>query len=102
MTTTMLGYVYNQLNSQLKQQGEAIRQVARTSERAETAGGMASSTLANAPLAADGGMSSGDLLFISNGRKTGEGAGAGTGVPAYYNAATDSWLRLSDDSAVLV
>lgn len=58
------------------------------------------SALADAPLAADG-MTSYACRFISDGRKTGEGAAAGTGVPAYYDPDTDSWLLFRDDSAVL-
>ena len=56
-------------------------------------------TLADAPLAADG-MLAYEVRFISDGRKQGEGAGNGTGVPAYYDPAQDAWLRLSDDTAV--
>lgn len=98
----VLEYVYDTLKSDLATQAQAIRKAARSSERSETAGGMASSTLAAAPLLVDGGMSNGDMLFISNGRKSGEGAGAGTGVPCYYNAATNQWLKFSDDTAVTV
>lgn len=71
-------------------------------DRAETAGGFPQSTLANAPLAASLRVRAGDVLFITNGRKSGETAGNGTGIPAYYNAVTDSWLRFSDDGAVTV
>ncbi|UHC16075.1 hypothetical protein LRS73_26950 [Methylobacterium currus] len=41
---------------------------------------------------------SGTVLYVSNGRKVGEGAGAGTGVVAYYS--NGNWRRLSDDSAI--
>ena len=58
-------------------------------------------TLSNAPLATDG-LTSYAFGFISNGRKTGEGAGVGTGVLAYYDPDTDSWLNVRDDSAVQV
>lgn len=40
----------------------------------------------------------GSLAFASNGRKTGEGVGAGTGVPAYRDGGT--WFRFADDTAV--
>ncbi|MGY2047950.1 DUF2793 domain-containing protein [Methylobacterium sp. JK268] len=40
----------------------------------------------------------GALIHVSNARKVGEAAGAGTGVPAYF--AGNSWRRLSDDSPV--
>lgn len=72
--------------------------------RAETSGGVVASTLATAPLAASGGMSNGseyiDLRWISDGRKPGELAGAGTGVLAYYNAAVDQWWGVHNYAAV--
>jgi hypothetical protein len=71
-------------------------------DRSETTGGISESTLANAPLAVSGGVKNGDLLWISNGRKSGEGVGVGTGVPAYYNVATDTWKRFEDNADVTV
>lgn len=56
-------------------------------------------TIADAPLAIDGNTDYA-LGFIRSARKSGEGAGVGTGLLAYYNPATDSWLRVSDDGAV--
>ncbi len=40
----------------------------------------------------------GALAFASNGRKIGEGSGAGTGVPVCFS--NGSWRRFSDDSVV--
>lgn len=42
----------------------------------------------------------GRMAFVTNGRKTGEGVGAGTGVPAYYSAA--AWRVFFDDTAVAI
>jgi hypothetical protein len=36
--------------------------------------------------------------YATNGRKVGEGAGAGTGVPVYYS--NGSWRVYSTDAAV--
>lgn len=36
------------------------------------------------------------LAWVTNGRKSGEGAGNGTGVLAIYNAAGDNWLRVGE------
>ena len=44
------------------------------------------------------GLTAGQQIYISNGRKVGEGTGAGTGVVAYYSNA--AWRRPSDDTAV--
>jgi hypothetical protein len=41
----------------------------------------------------------GSIAFAANGRKQGEGAGAGTGVPAYYS--NGLWRRYSDDTQVV-
>ena len=41
----------------------------------------------------------GAMVFASDGRKAGEGAGAGTGVLTVYS--NGAWRRLSDDSAVV-
>lgn len=41
----------------------------------------------------------GAIAYASNGRKSGEGAGAGTGVPVYYSAG--KWRVYRDDSEVL-
>lgn len=46
------------------------------------------------------GLTAGQTLYISNGRKIGEGAGAGTGVLAYYSNA--AWRVFSTDAAVTV
>jgi len=42
----------------------------------------------------------GRLAFCSNGRKTGEGVGAGTGVPCYFS--DSEWRVFFDDSVVTV
>lgn len=41
------------------------------------------------------------VAFATNGRKSGEGVGAGTGVPVYWNSATNQWLLFEDNSVVL-
>jgi hypothetical protein len=50
-------------------------------------------TVANLPAG-----SSGALAYATNGRKVGEGAGAGTGVPVYYS--TSHWRVFSTDAVV--
>jgi len=43
-------------------------------------------------------ISAGAVAFATNGRKTGEGAGAGTGLMVYYDGS--NWIRPADDSTV--
>lgn len=104
-TAAMVELVWQALQAEiaaLKQEQARFRSQA---ERAETAGGVPASTLASAPLAATGGLSNGtsyaDLLWIADGRKSGEGAGAGTGVLAVYSAALDQWLNVDGYGPVL-
>jgi len=51
-------------------------------------------TVAALPLAPPEGATA----YATNGRKSGEGAGAGTGVPVYYSAG--KWRVYRDDSEV--
>lgn len=52
-------------------------------------------TVANLPTGYEG-----RLAFASNGRKTGEGAGSGTGVPVYFS--DSAWRTFPADAAVTV
>jgi hypothetical protein len=56
-------------------------------------------TYANLPLGNQTAYT-GSLAYCSNGRKVGEGAGAGTGVPVYY--ANAAWRVFSTDVAVAI
>lgn len=49
--------------------------------------------------AAPAGATNGAVMFISDGRKVGEGGGAGTGVLACYS--NGNWRRLEDDTVVV-
>lgn len=42
----------------------------------------------------------GSFAFASNGRKTGEGSGAGTGLPVYWNPSTSTWFTFSGNVVV--
>lgn len=98
---TLAELMWDQINNEIKAIKKRIDTLESRTERCETTSGAPSVTLANAPLAATGARG-GDILFISNGRKTGEGAGLGTGLLAYYNPNTNSWYRPADDTAVVV
>jgi len=54
-------------------------------------------TFANLPTGFNG-----RVAFVSDGRKAAEGVGAGTGVPAYYDAAAAAWLNFYDNLATVV
>lgn len=95
--------VYTELKKELDNLSVQINKAKRV-ERAEIADSIPAYTLANAPLAADGGLGDGvgyiTLAWISNGRKSGEGAGLGTGILAFYNTATNSWFGVRSEVAV--
>ena len=42
----------------------------------------------------------GQFAFASNGRKPGEGAGSGTGVPVFWNPGTSTWFSYCSGSVV--
>lgn len=53
-----------------------------------------------AVLAQTPGSVPGAEMFATDGRKVGEGIGAGTGVPVYWDPSSTSWLVFSDDTQV--
>lgn len=63
-------------------------------DRSEVTGGVNRYTVAGLPLSGEVGR----IAFATNGRKTGEGAGAGTGVLVYDDGT--AWRRTSDDTTV--
>lgn len=101
----MVELVYSELKKQLSGLTTQINRSKRV-ERAEIADSIPAYNLADAPLAVDGGLGDGTaggyitLAWISNGRKSGEGVGAGTGILAYYNASTNSWFGVRSEVAV--
>lgn len=53
-------------------------------------------TVANLPATA----AQGQYAFASNGRKPGEGAGLGSGVPVFFNSATNTWFSYCSGAVV--
>lgn len=96
--------VWKRMRDEVRQVDRRVNRISVRSQQTQTARGVPASTLANAPRAADGGLSDGseyiDLLWISNGRKPNEGAGNGSGVLAIYDAGQDAWLRVGDYAVV--
>lgn len=105
--SAMAELVYSELKGQISEIETRVNNT-KPPERAEYADSIPAYTLANAPLAADGGLGDGSnggyitLAWISNGRKSGEGAGNGTGILAFYNTSTNSWFGVRSEVAVTV
>ena len=64
--------------------------------RSEVSGSIEAITFANLPTPGQPGR----LRFVIDGRKVGEGGGAGTGTPAYDDGI--AWRRTGDDTTVAV
>lgn len=104
MPSEMVELVYRELKADittLQKQVNAVKP-----ERAEIADSIPAYLLADAPLAVDGGLGDGSsyitLAWISNGRRPGEGVGAGTGVLCFHESSTNTWIRLDTYTAVTV
>ncbi len=65
------------------------------SERSEVTGGVQASTVAALPVAGQASR----VRFATDGRKTGEGAGLGTGVLVYDDGT--AWRRVDDGTTVV-
>lgn len=69
-------------------------------ERAETAGAVQASTVITLPPLVGVAAEAGRLHFATDGRKTGEGVGAGSGVLVYADGTNATWRRVDDGTAV--
>lgn len=99
--------IFEDLQRQINALGVRLDDVTQKTARAETVGGFQSFAYADRPLAATGGMQTDntayvDMIFIYNARKSGEGVGAGTGVPCYYDPVVDDYRRFEDNAVVSV
>lgn len=96
----MAELVWKDLSGQIQKVRKDEKTLQIRTERAETAGGHpAVATLAEAPTIAGGatGLRGGDQLWIGDAQKPGEIVG--TGLIAFYDPATDSWMT-ADGSPV--
>lgn len=97
-------WMFEQINADIAALQKSIREITQKSERGETVGGFEAFAYVDLPRAADGGMSDGsayiDVAWCTNCRKSGEGVGAGTGVPCYYDAILDDYRRFEDNAQV--
>ncbi len=100
----IIDLVWNALQNEIAELRVDLNNLAVRYERAEYSENVTASTLAAAPLAADGSVADGvnfiTLRWINNGRKPGEGAGAGTGILCFYNASVDQWWTVSGNAQV--
>lgn len=87
----------NPLIDKIKRLEKRLNNITNLSRRSEITGGFIRRTAAElAALTAYNGM----VAYCTDGRKSGEGAGNGTGVPVYYDETTGDWLVFRDGTAV--
>ena len=96
----LVSFIFRDMKERIRYNRVLLDTIITRSERSEVAGAFVQVSLANVPFVADG-AKNGDQLYITDGRKTGEGAGLGTGIPAYFDEIQNTWLRYSDDTAVV-
>ena len=103
MANDILEMVYSSLQKQIRKNEKGLTHVHDVTEQSQYVDGVPAYTFANLPTT---GLANGTsyltIAFCSNGRKSGEGVGAGTGVPVYWNAPTSQWLKFNDDTVVTV
>lgn len=87
--------IFNAILARLDYLEQLIKNV-EIQPRSEYTGGFARLTVADLPLAGQAGQ----CYWVTDGRKSGEGAGAGTGVIGFWNVATNEWLRVEDNAVV--
>lgn len=97
--------MWQDLQRQINALNMRVSEITQKSARGETTGGFQSFAYADRPLLATGGMQTdttqyADIGFCYDCRKTGEGGGAGTGVPCYFDPALDDWRRFEDNAQV--
>lgn len=105
MSDDFAALVYRELKNENRRVQRDVSN-AQAQERAEFTDSIPAYTFANLPLAATGGLGDGTsyitLAWCSNGRKPGEGVGAGTGVLAFYKTSANQWFNIHDYAAVSI
>jgi hypothetical protein len=97
MASDMIETVWGDLKKEIEGlQAQINKQLVKT-ERSEYTDGIPAYTFVALPTT---GLADGStyitLAWVSNGRKSGEGAGLGTGVLAIWQQSTATWKRVGD------
>ena len=96
--------LYRQLRQEVRDLKTSNERRDSKSERAEIGGAVEAFTLADAPTGDGLGdtVSYTSLAWIVDGRRPGLGAGTGTGVLAFFEASSATWISVFDQSAVVI
>lgn len=103
MASDMLETVWKDLKGEIAGVQTKVNKQSVKTERAEYSDGVPAFAFAGLPTE---GLADGStyitMLWISDGRKSGEGAGAGTGVLAIWQQSTGTWKRIGDYTDVTI
>lgn len=103
MASDMLESVWRDLKKDIASIQTQINKQAVKTERSEYTDGIPAYAFVTLPTT---GLADGStyvtLAWVSNGRKTGEGAGLGTGVLAIWQQSTATWKRVGDYTDVTI
>lgn len=93
----MAEMVYQSLRQEIKGLTDTVNQLRSNTERAEFTDGIPAYLFVDLPT---DGLADGTayitLAWVTNARKSGEGAGLGTGVLAIYQDSSGTWKRVGD------
>lgn len=101
MSSDLVTLVRAELNRQINSLQSEVRTLHTVTEQSGYSDGIPAYTVANLPAAGLGnGTTFVTIAFASNGRKSGEAAGLGTGQLVYFDTPSGQWLRVRDDSII--
>lgn len=101
MSSDLVALVRAELTRQIHTLESDVRSLHTVTEQSGYSDGIPAYTVANLPVAGLGnGTTFVTVAFASNGRKSGEAAGLGTGQLVYFDTPSGLWLRVRDDSVI--
>lgn len=101
--TNIIDFMWDEMQAIARKSENDIAQLHGITEQSGFTDGIPAADFADLPSSGLGNNTSyATVWFCANGRKSGEGVGAGTGVPVYWNTASSQWLKFSDDTVVTV
>lgn len=103
MPKDLIELVYTNLHQEQAKEKASRKRKGVISDRAEYTDGAIVMAYADLPTEGLGNsINFVTFLFVSNGRKPGEGAGAGTGVFAYWDDIAQQWKNMHDYAQVVI
>lgn len=103
MPDDIITRIYKDLKKRVDDLEVVVRNLRKQSEASTYTKGLQSYAYADLPTSGLGDNASYiTLVFVPDGRKSGESAGNGTGVIAYWDTTASDWLNVADYSSVQI